>query len=60
MVTVGAYRDLKVGDVVYVVTEHRVTAVGDSTATLDGNIVTPQTAVDESQQIMLGIVYREQ
>jgi hypothetical protein len=56
------YRDLKVGDVVYVVTEHRVTAMDDTlgTVTLDNSIVTTVTVVDDNQQIMLGIVYREQ
>ncbi len=54
------YRDLQVGDIVYVVTEHRVTAVSDETATLDDNIVTTTTAVDDNQQLLLGVVYREQ
>lgn len=56
----ATYRDLQVGDVVYVVSEHKVTAVSDETVTLDGNIVTTTTAVDDNQQLLLGVVYREQ
>jgi len=56
----ASYRDLKVGDTVYVVTEHRVTAVSDETVTLDNDIVTTQTVVDEAQQLLLSVVHGEQ
>lgn len=56
----ATYRDLVVGDTVYVVTEHRVTAVDDDTVTLDNDIVTATTVVDDNQQLLLGVVYREQ
>jgi hypothetical protein len=54
------YRDLRVGDVVYVVSEHRVTATDGDTATLDDTIVTTLVAVDEAEQLLLRVAYRNQ
>ena len=53
-------RDLKVGDVVYVVERHIVTEVTDSVATLDNDIVTEATFVDDAEQSTLADIYRNQ
>jgi hypothetical protein len=53
-------RDLKVGDVVYVVERHVVTEVTDSVAVLGNNIVTEATAVDDAEQSTLADIYRSQ
>lgn len=45
-------RDLKVGDVVYVVERHVVTKVTDSVATLDNTIVTTMTVVGDEQAVL--------
>ena len=53
-------RDLKVGDIVYVVERYVVTKVTDSVATLNNTLVTTMTAVDTDDQATLERIYLDQ